>query len=127
MDDRQRNQYQGAKQIYEAALKQINTPKVSPNTALFLDLIKTAIDNHHTLTITYKGFDRDIYPYKTDGKYCIAYCTINKELRTFRIDRMEKVRATGIFTPDSTLLSDAGSKLSDAPKYQYHRNYRSRY
>lgn len=124
MDDRQRNQYQGAKQIYETALKQTVTPRASVSTARAVELINVAIENHHTLTITYKGFKRDIYPYKTDGKYCIAYCTLRKELRTFRIDRMEDVRVTGIFNPDENLVADAESKIGTASTFRNYRSYK---
>ena len=124
MDDRQRNQYEGAKQIYEATLKRTVTPQASVSTARTVELINAAIENHHTLTITYKGFKRDIYPYKTDGKYCIAYCTLRKELRTFRVDRMEGVRATGVFNPDAELFAEAQDKIADAPNFRNYRAYR---
>lgn len=124
MDDRQRNQYQGAKQIYEAALKHTVTPRASVSKTRAVELINAAIENHHTLTITYKGFKRDIYPYKTDGKYCIAYCTLRKELRTFRIDRMEDVRATGIFSPDQEMYDEAADKIADAPSFRNYRAYK---
>lgn len=123
MDGGEKLRYQQAKQLYETALSE----KVAPNSVDLerkAELITEALNKGQTLTITYKGFERDIYPYASDGKYCIAYCTINQELRTFRIDRMEKVRATGIFTQNQSLLAEARSRLMHAPKYQYHRTYR---
>lgn len=122
MDGGEKLRYQQAKQLYETALSE----KVAPNSVDLerkAELITEALNKGQTLTITYKGFDRDIYPYAIDGKYCIAYCTINQELRTFRIDRMEKVRATGIFTQSPPLLAEARDRLMYAPKYQPRRKY----
>lgn len=124
MDEHQRDQFEVAKQTYETALQKVIVQPGSSNTARVVELINAAIENHHTLTITYKGFTRDIYPYASDNKYCIAYCTLRHELRTFRIDRMQNVHASGIFNFDSRLMEEAQSKISEAPTFRNYRTYR---
>ncbi len=124
MDDHQRNQFEGAKQIYETALQKIVIQPGSSNTARVIELLNIAIYEHQILTITYKGFTRDIYPYASDNKYCIAYCTLRHELRTFRIDRMQNVHASGIFNPDNQLIQEAQSKIAEAPTFRNYRAYR---
>ncbi len=125
MDEHQRIQFETAKQIYELALQKVIIKSGSSDTAKVVELLNIAIRDHQILTITYKGFTRDIYPYASDNKYCIAYCTLRHELRTFRIDRMQYVHASGIFNSDNQLIKEAQSKISEAPTFRNYRSYKT--
>ncbi|PIV42601.1 MAG: hypothetical protein COS26_01735 [Candidatus Nealsonbacteria bacterium CG02_land_8_20_14_3_00_40_11] len=88
------------------------------------ELIKSATKDHLGINMQYNGIQRVIYPYAVDSKYCVAYCTLRKDLRTFRIDRMKRAALSDSFNFDKSLQKTAQNKLTEACDY---KGYRYRY
>lgn len=83
--------------------------------------VKAAARDHLALSMRYKGIERTIYPYAANNTYCVAYCTYRKELRTFRIDRMQNIQVGTQFEFDRSLQKSAESRVGTA--YNYKRSY----
>ena len=64
-------------------------------TCIIPDIILNAIHAKTSLCIIYKGEERIIFPYtilyKSCNYYLVAYCTKRKDIRLFKIDRIEEV------------------------------------
>ena len=82
-------------------------------------LIKTACEDRKSLSLVYKGRTRTIYPYVCNEIYCVALCTYRKELRTFRIDRMKRVKVVESFPFDNSLYADAKIKIYNIKRSSY--------
>ena len=52
-------------------------------------VIKEAFDNRRSVKICYKGSWRTIDPYALNGTYVVSYCHFARDIRTFRIDRVQ--------------------------------------
>lgn len=87
----------------------------------YIERVKTAVRDHLALNMRYKGIEREVYPYAANNTYCVAYCTYRKELRTFRIDRMQNMTVGTQFEFDRSLQKSAESRVGAA--YTYRGNY----
>ena len=75
----------------------------------FYSLVENAIKNNKALSLTYDSIEsgvtvREVEPYFLifieRAFYFVAYCTLRKELRTFRIDRIKNIETTNrMFKP----------------------------
>ena len=105
-------------------LRSIHSRKASTEQSNAVELISNALKNNLGISLRYNGIKRTIYPYAADSKYCVAYCTLRKDLRTFRIDRMQGVELSEKFDFDKSLQKTAQNKLTEARDY---KGYRYRY
>lgn len=87
-----------------------------------LELLGRAMKDHLILRVRYKGLSRDLHPYASDGKYCIAFCGLRNDLRTFRIDRMQNISLADQFSYSDSLRREADTKIKSANTYKY-RDY----
>ena len=105
-------------------LHSIHSRRTSKEQSNAVELISTALKNNLGISLRYNGIKRTIYPYAADSRYCVAYCTLRKDLRTFRIDRMQGVELSEKFDFDKSLQKTAQNKLTEARDY---KGYRYRY
>lgn len=99
--------------------KQNHTPKeqLSENKEnLNNQLVSKALTDHLLMKLTYNRVFREIKPYACDGKYCIAHCEINKELRTFRVDKMSNISLSKQFEVVDNQLREANKKIENIKK-----------
>lgn len=89
-----------------------------------VELINNALKNNLGVSLRYNGMKRTIYPYAADNRYCVAYCTMRKDLRTFRIDRMQSAELSEKFDFNKSLQKTSQNKLTEAHDY---KGYRHRY
>jgi hypothetical protein len=114
--------YANARKIYDTAL----TEKVIANYQK-KDCVKDlemAFNSHRSVKIRYKGLWRTIDPYTLNKVYCVAYCHIARDIRTFRVDRIQDVKLSDPFIFDKSLHSTAQGRLIEAPSYRYKRFWR---
>jgi len=83
-----------------------------------VELINSALKNHLSVNLRYNGLQRAIHPYAMDGRYCVAYCTLRNDLRTFRIDRIQGAELSEDFNFDKSLQKIAQTRLIEAPSYR---------
>jgi predicted DNA-binding transcriptional regulator YafY len=85
------------------------------STASVLPVVLQGISNREVLAIRYGGdgssTQRDVEPigvfFQNDKWYLLAWCRLRKDLRHFRLDRMEKTQPTGLyFDPHELNLQD---------------------
>lgn len=117
--------YDAAKEKYDAALASRAEVKVQPKKE-YAAVIKGAFDNRRSVKIRYKGSWRTIDPYALNDTYVVSYCHLARDIRTFRIDRVQGAELSEPFSFDKSLQTTAQSRLVDAPSYSY-RGYRRRY
>lgn len=117
--------YDAAKEKYAAALADKAEVKVQPKKE-YIAVIKEAFDNRRSVKIRYKGSWRTIDPYALNGTYVVSYCHFARDIRTFRIDRIQGAELSEPFSLDKSMQTTAQSRLVEAPSYSY-RGYRRRY
>ena len=83
-------------------------------------LIKKALENRLVISMEYKGFPRVIFPYCADNTYCVGYCTLKSDLRTFRIDRMKNVTLGQEFEFDYGLSSRSLNQINNVGNFRKH-------
>lgn len=110
--------YNTARKEYDEALqKRISVSKKE----YFSKDLEQAFHNHQTVRICYKGSWRAIDPYALNNKYCVAYCHLARDIRTFRIDRIQGIELSDNFNFDKSLERTAQARLVEAPNYGRHR------
>lgn len=75
------------------------------------------------MKIRYKGSWRTIDPYSLNNTYIVAYCHLARDIRTFRIDRIQGVELSEAFDFDKSLQTTAQGRLIEAPNYRGYRRY----
>jgi len=106
--------YNTARKRYDEVLeKQTPAPKkdLSKN-------LEQAFKNHRTVRIRYKGSWRAIDIYSLNNTYCVAYCHLARDIRTFRVDRIQGIELSETFNPDKSLQKTAQIRLIEAPSYR---------
>ena len=117
--------YETARKKYDEAIvtkAQIKRQKVD-----YSAVLKEAFDGHKSVKIRYKGSWRTIDPYSINNTYVVAYCHLARDIRTFRVDRIQGAELLGAFNFDRSLQTTASSRLMEAPSYTGYRGYRRRY
>ena len=109
--------YNIARKKYDGVLKE-QTPAQKKD---FSKDLKQAFDNHQTIKIRYKGSWRAIDPYALNNTYCVAYCHLARDIRTFRVDRIQGVELSENFKFDKSLEKTAQERLIVAPSYKGYR------
>lgn len=89
-------------------------------------ILMDAFNNQRSVKIRYKGSWRTIDPYSLNKIYVVAYCHFARDIRTFRIDRIQGAELSEVFSFDTTLQTTAQSRLVEAPTYNGSRGYRRR-
>lgn len=108
--------YSRARKQYDAALSRKVGSK-NKKGDFYTDLGQ-ALNNHQSAKIRYKGTWRTIDPYALNKTYCVAYCHLKQDIRTFRIDRIQSVQLSANFNYDKSLQDIAQQKLREAPNYR---------
>ncbi|MDA2922271.1 WYL domain-containing protein [Patescibacteria group bacterium AH-259-L07] len=111
--------YDAARKNYDEALQK----KISVSKKDFSRDLEQAFNDHQTVRIRYKGLWRAIDPYALNDTYCVAYCHLARDIRTFRIDRIQETELSGNFNFDKSLQKTAQIKLIEAPNYRGYRRY----
>lgn len=94
---------------------------VSTNKIDYSEMLFEALNSSRSVKIRYKGSWRIIDPYSVNHSYVVAYCHLARDLRTFRLDRIQDAVISEEFVIDKALYSKAVPRLSQAPFYQYNR------
>ncbi len=115
--------YKTAREKYESVLTTKTEAKARPKKE-YSAVLKEAFNNRQSVKIRYKGSWRTIDPYALNSTYVVSYCHFARDIRTFRIDRIQGAELLELFTFDKSLQATAQSRLVEAPNY---RGYRSRY
>ena len=115
--------YHTAREKYDAALAEKAEAKARPKRE-YAAAIQDAFNNRRSVKIRYKGSWRTIDPYALNDTYVVSYCHFARDIRTFRIDRVQGAELSEPFTFDRSLGTTAQSRLVEAPSY---RGYRRRY
>ncbi len=115
--------YESAKEQYDTILATHAEAESLPKKEYGV-VIREAFDNHRSVKIRYKGSWRTIDPYSVNATYVVAYCHFARDLRTFRIDRIQGVELLKQFNIDESQQKIAQGRLTEAPRY---RGYRKRY
>lgn len=117
--------YVEARKKYDVAVvakKEIKIIKADYSTTL-----TEAFNNHKSVKIRYKGLWRTIDPYSLNKTYIVGYCHLARDIRTFRVDRIQGVELLEDFSFSGSLQATAQSRLLEAPSYKGHGGYRRRY
>lgn len=109
--------YNAARKKYNEALQE----KVLVSRKDFNKDLEQAFNNHQTIRIRYKGSWRAIDPYALNNTYCVAYCHLARDIRTFRIDRIQGAELSENFNFDKSLQGTAQTRLIEAPNYRGYR------
>lgn len=106
--------YNSARKKYNEALeKQTITPKKD-----FGKDLEQAFEDRRTVKIRYKGSWRAVDPYALNNTYCVAFCHLARDIRTFRIDRIQGAELSENFNFDKSLQNTAKTRLIEAPSYR---------
>ncbi len=84
----------------------------------YSSVLQNAFNNQKSVKIRYKGSWRTIDPYSLDNTYVVAYCHFARDIRTFRVDRVQGAELSEGFSLDRSLQATAQSKLVAAPSYK---------
>lgn len=112
--DGQRATYNVARKKYDEAFQK----KRSVSKKDFSKDLKQAFNDHRTVRIRYKGSWRAIDLYALNDTYCVAYCHLARDIRTFRIDRIQGIELSENFNFDKSLQRTAQTRLVEAPSYR---------
>ena len=115
-------QFIEARKKYNAALVAKPEPVVT-NAINYEPILKEAFNNHKSVKIRYKGSWRTIDPYSLNATYLVAYCHLARDIRTFRLDRIQEAELSDSFSFNNSFQETAKSRLVEAPTY---RGYRPR-
>jgi len=83
-----------------------------------IELLKKAVGENISIQMIYKGFNRIILPYSVNNKYCVGFCTLRNDLRTFRIDRMREISMGDNFEPNRGFFQKAEKQVDEAQYYK---------
>lgn len=86
-------------------------------------VLTEAFNKHRSIKIRYKGSWRTIDPYSLNKTYVVAYCHFARDMRTFRVDRIQGVKLAEVFNFDKSLQTVAQNKLVEAPSHNYRLRY----
>jgi len=111
--------YNAVRKKYDEALQE----KISVSKKDFSKDLEQAFNNHRTVRIRYKGSWRAIDPYSLNDTYCVAYCHLARDIRTFRIDRIQGTELSENFNFDKSLQRTAQTRLIEAPNYRGYKRY----
>jgi len=120
-NEEQLTTYTAARKRFDLALalkKEAMVQKVD-HSAMLVEAFK----NHRSIKIRYKGSWRMIDPYSLNNTYVVAYCHLARDIRTFRVDRIQDVELLESFNFNKFLQTTAESKLVEAPKYKGYQRY----
>lgn len=126
LSDGQLATYNKAKEKYDAVLAAQVEAKTRPKRE-YAAIIKDAFNNHKSVKIRYKGSWRTVDPYALNNTYVVSYCHFARDMRTFRIDRVQGAELSEPFSFDRSLQETAQNRLIKAPNYRGDRGYRRRY
>lgn len=117
--------YTKARKKYDVLVATRQEPRIqkSDHGAILAD----AFNNQRSVKIRYKGSWRIIDPYSLNKTYVVAYCHSARDIRTFRVDRIQGAELSGAFSVDKTLQATAQSRIVEAPSYKGYGKYRRRY
>ena len=110
-------QYIAARKRYEGALT-VKKESKERSRADCSSILQEAFNTQRSVKIRYKNSWRTIDPYSISGKYVVAYCHFARDIRTFRIDRVQGAELSEAFSFDSNLQKTAQSRLVEAPHYR---------
>lgn len=109
--------YERARAMYDDKLdtvvKDRSTKKVD-----YSEILNEAYTQHKSLKICYKGVWRIIDPYSLNNTYISGYCHKARDMRTFRIDRMQGAEVSDSFDFDQSVQTTAVRKMAEAPRYR---------
>jgi hypothetical protein len=118
--------YIAARKRYDAALVAEAEPEVIQDVD-YSAILNEAFTNRRSVKIRYKGSWRTIDPYSLNNTYVVAYCHLARDIRTFRIDRIQGGELSEAFNLDGNLQRTSQKRLVEAPRYKghnrRHRNY----
>lgn len=114
--------YREAREKYASAVATKKESKIQKKD--YSATLGDAFNNHKAVKIRYKGSWRTIDPYSLNKTYVVAYCHSARDIRTFRIDRIQGAELLGVFSVDESLRTAAQGKLAGAHSYT---GYRRRY
>lgn len=116
--------YIAARKKYDAKVVAKAEPEVKQDVD-YNAILKEAFTNRRSVKIRYKGSWRTIDPYSLNNTYVVAYCHLARDIRTFRVDRIQEADLSDSFSFNSTLQETAQSRLVEAPSYRgYKRRWR---
>jgi len=114
--------YTTARKIYDTAVVTKKEPRIPKSD--YGTILGEAFNSHRSVKIRYKGSWRTIDPYSLNDTYVVAYCHSARDIRTFRVDRIQDAKLSEDFIIDKSLQTTAQSRLVEAPSYS---GYRRRY
>lgn len=126
LSEGQQATYNTAREKYDAALVTKVEAKERPKKE-YAAILLEAHGSRRSVKIRYKGAWRTIDPYSLNNTYVVAYCHSARDIRTFRVDRIQGAELSEPFNFDKTMLTAAQGRLVEAPSYQGGRGYRRRY
>lgn len=111
--------YNAARKKYDEAFQE----KTLVSKKDFSKDLEQAFNDHRTVRIRYKGSWRAVDPYALNNTYCVAYCHLARDIRTFRIDRIQGTELSENYNLDKSLQRTAQTRLIEAPNYRGYRRY----
>lgn len=90
-------------------------------------ILNEAFNNRRSVKIRYKGSWRTVDPYSLNNTYVVAYCHLARDIRTFRVDRIQGADLSDSFSLNSNLQEMAQSRLAEAPSFRGYKRRRRRY
>lgn len=111
--------YNAARKKYDEALQE----RILVSKKDFIKDLEQAFNDHRTVRIRYKGSWRAIDPYALNNTYCVAYCHFARDIRIFRIDRIQGTELFENYNVDKSLQRTAQTRLIEAPNYRGYRRY----
>lgn len=107
--------YTKARNKYDTAVVRKKKPRILKKD--YGTILADAFNSHRSVKIRYKGSWRTIDPYSLNETYVVAYCHSARDIRTFRVDRIQGAELLENFRIDRSLQSTAKSRLVEAPSY----------
>jgi len=117
--------YTKARKKYDALL--LTKQEAMVQKTDYSTILADAFNNHRSVKIRYKGSWRTVDPYSLNKTYVVAYCHSARDMRTFRVDRIQGTELLGPFSLDRSLQITAQSRIVEAPSYKGYGKYRHRY
>lgn len=117
--------YTTARKKYDATI--ITKNKFIVQKVNYDNVLVEAFNSHTSVKIRYKGSWRTIDPYSLNKTYVVAYCHFARDIRTFRVDRIQGAELLEGFSFDKSLQTTAQSRIVEAPNYRGHGGYRRKY
>jgi len=114
--------YNMARKKYDARV--VTKKESSIQKTDYSTILGEAFSNHRSVKIRYKGSWRTVDPYSLNKTYIVAYCHLARDIRTFRVDRIQGVELSESFSFDKSLQNTAQERLIEAPNYKALRRRR---